>query len=329
MQDDMIPPHRHVDASSVSDAISVLEEYGGDATLIAGNTDEMEWLKNRSRAPDVVVDLKNIDDLHGVEESDDGGLRIGALTSLSDVSRDGMVQDDYPIIAESADAVATPQIRNQGTIGGNLAQDSRCWYYREDFDCYRAGGNTCYATTGDAREHALTDYSRCITANPSDVAPALIALDAEVLIEGPSGERRQSVEDFFVGPETNITVMNTLSQREVLKEIIVPATWQGATYYYEKVRDREAWDFALLNLAVTISNSGGSVSDSRLVSNGLAPVPKRLTEAEEVINGNELSESRIEQAAESILPNADPYPTNEYKIPLARNVLERGLASAK
>lgn len=327
MQDDMIPPHRHIDADSVSDAVAVLSEYGRRAVVIAGNTDEMEWMKNRSRAPEVVVDLKEIDELSGVS-ADGSGLRIGALTTLTDVIRDDSVQNHFPILAEASEAVATPQIRNQGTIGGNLAQDSRCWYYREDFDCYRAGGNTCYAATSDAREHAVTDYTQCITANPSDVAPALIALDASVVIEGPSGERTQSVQNFFVGPETNITVMNTLSRREILKEIVIPGTWRDATSYYEKVRDRGAWDFALVNIAVTLAESGNSVSDSRIVSNGVAPVPKRLRGAENAINGRSLSSSRIEAAGDAALPNAEPYETNEYKIPLTRNLVRRGLEEA-
>ena len=328
MQDDMIPPHQHIDASSVSDAVDVLDEYGQRATVIAGNTDEMEWMKNRSKTPEVVVDLKDIDELSGVRETSSGALRIGALTTLTDVINDSSVQDHFPIIAEAAEAVATPQIRNQGTIGGNLTQDSRCWYYREDFDCYRAGGGTCYATTGDAREHAITNYSRCITANPSDVAPALIALDASVVIEGPSGERTQSLENFFVGPDTNITKMTSLSRREVLKEIRVPSDWRDATAYYEKVRDRNAWDFALVNIAVTLDESGGSVSDSRIVCNGVAPVPRRMSSAESSINGSSLSESNIADAADAALPNADPYETTEYKVPLTRNLIARGLEEA-
>lgn len=329
MQDDMIPPHRHVDADSVEDAVDLLDEHGQSATIIAGNTDEMEWMKNRSRAPEVVVDIKGIDELEGIEERSDGGIRIGALTKLSDVVESDALADGFGILSEAAQAVATPQIRNMGTIGGNLSQDSRCWYYREDFDCYRAGGNTCYAATGDAREHAVTDYSRCITANPSDTAPALIALGAEVVIEGPSGERRQPLEDFFVGPDTNITVMTDLSHQEILKEIVLPETYRDARTYFEKVRDRDAWDFALVNLAVAIDESGGTVSDGRIVSNGLAPTPKRLTKAENAIRGSDLSESSIEEAGDSILQNADPQESNEYKIPLARNLVKRGLRNAE
>lgn len=328
MQDDMIPPHRHVDAQSVSDAISILDEYGRRATIIAGGTDEIEWLKNRSRDPEVVVDLKEIDELHGISERDDGGLRIGANTRLSEILESDLFTGGFSLIADATADVATPQIQYQGTIGGNLAQDSRCWYYREDFDCYRAGGNTCYATTGDAREHAVTDYSRCITANPSDIAPALIALDAEVVIEGSRGERRQSVANFFVGPETNITKMNTLGHREILKEIIVPGTYADAATYWEKARDRQAWDFALVNVAGVFAESGGSVSTARIVTNGIAPVPRRMRRAESRIEGRSRNADNAQEAADRILSGADPFPTNEYKIPLAKNLVRNAIANA-
>lgn len=328
MQDDMIPRLRHVDAESVEDAIDVLEEHGRDATVIAGNTDEVEWMKNRTRAPTVVVDIKPIEELHGIEERDDGGLTIGALTLVTDVADSDLVNDHFRVLAASAADVATPQIRNQGSVGGNLAQDSRCWYYREGFDCYRAGGNTCYAITDDSREHAVTDYSRCITAHPSDMAPALVALEAEVTIAGPGGTRTEALEGFFVGPETNITVMNDLAHNEILTEIVVPDTWRDATFYWEKARDREAWDFPLVNIAAALRTSGNSVSDVRVVSNGVAPTPKRLRSVERSIQGSSLSEANVESAANAALPNADPFPDNQYKIPLTRNLVRNALSSA-
>lgn len=328
MQDDMIPRHRHIDVESVGDAISVLQEYGRDARVISGNTELADWMKNRIKAPRVVVDLKEIDELHGIDERSDGGLRIGSMMTLTEVANSDLVRDHFGVLSEAASAVATPQIRNQGRIGGNLAQDSWCRYYREGFDCYRAGGNTCYAVTDDSREHAVTDYKRCITANPSDTAPALIALGSEVVIEGPRGERRQPLADFFVGPATNITVMNDLSHNEILKEIVVPGTWRDAEFYFEKIRDRNQWDFALVNIAAAIRTSGQRVSDLRLVSNGIAPKPKRLRGAEGAVRGNSLTESRIDSAADAVLSNAQPFADNEYKVPLTRNLVRRALANA-
>lgn len=329
MQQDMIQPLEHIDATSVDQAISVLQDHGRDATIIAGNTDEMEWMKDRERAPEVVVDLKPIEALHGIEETDDGGLRIGALETLSAVVDNETVGSDFGLLAEAVGGVATPQLRNQGTIGGNLTQDSRCFYYRGGFDCYRAGGNTCYAMTGDSRDHAVTDYSRCITAHPSDGAVALVALDAEVVIEGPRGERREPLSEFFVGPEENITVMHDLAHTEILKEIRVPGDWAGATFYFEKVRDRESWDFPTINIAATIDDSGGSVSDVRLVSNGVAPTPKRLRNAEQSIRGDQITADTADAAGQAALPNAAPFEDNQFKVPLTRNLVTRALRNAE
>ncbi|MFW5939042.1 MAG: FAD binding domain-containing protein [Halolamina sp.] len=329
MQQDMIPPLEHIDATSVDEAVAHLREHGTDAAIIAGNTDEINWMKNRMRAPEVLVDVKEIDELSGIESTDDGGLRIGALTTLTEVVESDAVTDDFSLIADAAGEVATPQIRNQGTIGGNLAQDSRCWYYRNGFDCYRAGGNTCYAITGESRDHAVTDYSRCITAHPSDGAVALMALDAEVVIEGARGERREKLSEFFVGPEENITVMNDLAGNEILKYIEVPSSYAGANFYYEKVADRNSWDFPIVNIAAAVKTSGGSVSEARIVSNGLAPVPKRLRKAENAITGNSLSEENIAAASEDVLRNPAPQPDNEFKIDLADNLVSRALGNVQ
>ncbi|SDX95902.1 FAD binding domain-containing protein [Halobellus clavatus] len=329
MQQDMIPPLTHVDATSVDDAVATLQEHGTDAATIAGNTDEINWMKNRMRTPEVLVDLKGIDEMRGIESTSDGGVRIGALTTLSNVVDSDAVNAGFSVIADAAGEIATPQIRNQGTIGGNITQDSRCWYYRNGFDCYRAGGNTCYAITGESRDHAVTDYSRCITAHPSDGAVALMALEAEVVIEGPRGTRREPLSDFFVGPEENITVMNDLAHEEILTHIEVPSTWSGASFYYEKVTDRESWDFPIVNIAAAIQTSGGSVSDVRIVSNGLAPTPKRLRNAESAITGQQITESNAASAAGTVLPNAAPQPDNRFKLGLAENLTERALLGAE
>lgn len=329
MQDDMIQPLEHVDADSVEHAVSLLQQHGGRATVIAGATDEINWLKNRQRAPEVLVDIKEVDGLSDVRERDDGGVRIGALATVSDVAESGVLREHYGVVAQAANEVATPQIRNQGTIGGNLAQDSRCWYYRSGFDCYRAGGNTCYAITGESRDHAVTDYSRCITAHPSDGAVALMAVDAEVVIHGPRGERRERLADFFVGPEENITVMNDLSGMEILKAILVPPDWRDAAFYFEKVRDRESWDFPIVNIAAAIAESGGQVDDVRLVANGVAPTPKRLRGAERSIRGRGRSEGAAQSAAEATLTNAAPMEDNRFKIPLTRNLVRRALLNAE
>ncbi|MFP4591351.1 MAG: FAD binding domain-containing protein [Halobacteriales archaeon] len=328
MQDDMIRPLKHVDAGSVDEAIDLLDEHGQDATVIAGATDEINWMKNRMRSPEVLVDIKHLDELKGVTERDDGGLEIGALSTLATVADSDPIREQFGVVADAVDAVATPQIRNQGTIGGNLTQDSRCWYYRGGFDCYRAGGNTCYAITGESRDHAVTDYSRCITAHPSDGAVALVAVDAEVVVRGPQGERREPLAEFFVGPEENITVMNDLGSDEILTRIVIPPRWRGADFYFEKVRDRESWDFPIVNIAAAIDRSGGSVSDVRLVANGVAPIPKRLRGSERRITGEQITESSAQEAGQAALQNAEPTDDNRFKIPLTRNLVSRALQNA-
>ena len=329
MQQDMIPPLEHVDATSVDDAVATLREHGNDAQTIAGNTDEINWMKNRMRTPEVLVDIKDIDALKGIETTSDGGLRIGSLTTLSEVENSDAVNNGFSVIGDAVGEVATPQIRNQGTIGGNLSQDSRCWYYRNGFDCYRAGGNTCYAITGESRDHAVTDYSRCITAHPSDGAVALMALGAEVVVKGARGERREPLSEFFVGPEENITVMNDLAHDEILTHIEVPSTWKNSKFYYEKVTDRDSWDFPIVNIAAAVKTNGNSVSEARIVSNGLAPTPKRLRRAENAITGKRLSEKNIDAASEDVLANPAPQQDNAFKVDLADNLVNRALSNAQ
>lgn len=328
MQDDMIRPLQHIDARSVDDAISTLKEHGREATVIAGNTDEINWLKNRSRAPKVLVDIKPIDELYGFANTSGGGLSIGPLETVSSVAENESIDQRFGVLSDAAEDVASLQIRNMGTIGGNLSQDSRCWYYRGGFDCYRAGGQTCYAMTGRNSDHAVTDYSRCITAHPSDCAVALMALDAEIDIRGTSGKRSEKLSEFFVGPESNITVMNDLDQTEVLTKIRVPGTWAGASFYWEKIADRKAWDFPIVNIAAAIKKSGNTVQDLRLVANGVAPTPKRLTGAERAIKGKKITEANAKEAGKKSLPNAAPLSENRFKVPMTANLVKRALLNA-
>lgn len=329
MQDDMIRPLQHIDANSIDHAISLLKEHGREATIIAGNTDEINWLKNRSRAPKVLIDLKPLGELRGFSRTIGGGLAIGPLESVTSVAENETIRDQYRVLSAAAQDVASLQIRNMGTIGGNLAQDSRCWYYRGGFDCYRAGGQTCYAMTGRNSDHAVTDYSRCITAHPSDGAVALMALDAEIDIRGASGKRSEPLSDFFVGPESNITVMNDLDRTEILTKIRIPGKWAGSSFYWEKIADRQAWDFPIVNIAAAIKKSENTVQDIRLVANGVAPTPKRLTGAERAIKGKKITEVNAKEAGKKSLPNAAPLSENKFKVPMTRNLVKRALLNAE
>src|SRR6201987_4994835 len=230
--------------ASVDDALKLLDKHGADALVLAGGLDSMDWLKDRLKKPKVVVDLGQIKELKGVRDAH-GGLGIGPMTPLTEVVKHPLVKEKFGILMQAAELVASPQIRNQGTIGGNVSQDTRCLYYRGGWTCYRAGGDICDADTPTSvnREHAIFDADRCVAVNPSDTAPALVALDAQMVIRGPRGERVVNAEEYWLGPGIDITRMNTLQPNELLVAIRIPATMAGAQFYFHKVRDRQGWGF--------------------------------------------------------------------------------------
>jgi len=255
---DVMPAFELYQPNSVADAQKLLQQYGTDAWVMAGGLDSFDWLKDRIKKPKVVVDLSGVDELKGIRTTD-SGIEIGAMTTLTEVVRSPIVREKYSLLSEGAELVASPQIRNQGTIGGNVSQDARCWYYRGGWPCYRAGGNICYADTpmGRNREHAILHAERCVAVNPSDSAPALIALDAKFVLRTREGERIVDAEDYFIGPDIDIMRLHILRPGDLLTAIRIPSTWAGARFYFEKVRDRNVWDFALLNVASAMVVSDG------------------------------------------------------------------------
>src|SRR6185295_9146848 len=208
---DVIPAFELFQPATIGDAVRLLDQHGADAWVLAGGLDSMDWLKDRIKRPKVVVDLSQVAELKGVRDVN-GGIEIGAMTPLTEVVHHPVVKEKFGLLTKAAELVASPQIRNQGTIGGNVSQDTRCWYYRAGWSCYRAGGNICYADTPTAinREHAILDADRCVAVNPSDTAPALVALDAQMVVQSASGERIIAAEDFFIGPAVDITRMTVL-----------------------------------------------------------------------------------------------------------------------
>jgi len=323
---DVIPAFELFQPASTDDALALLSRYGADAWVLAGGLDSMDWFADRVKRPAVVVDLSQVKELTGVR-SDGGGLEIGAMTTLSDVVRHPAVREKYSILAEAAEAAASPQIRNQGTIGGNVSQDARCWYYRGGWPCYRAGGNVCYADTpkGMNREHAILDAERCIAVNPSDTAPALIALDAQMVVRTPKGERVVNAEDYFIGPQIDITRMTILQPGDLLTAIRIPSTWAGARFYFEKVRDRSVWDFALVNVASAMKTSGNTIQQLRLAVNGVSPHPVRLQAVEAAVAGKPRNEETAALAGQIAVQGAKPKQYNGYKMPLMRNLVKRAI----
>jgi xanthine dehydrogenase YagS FAD-binding subunit len=319
--------------ATIDDAIRLLDQHQTDALVLAGGLDSMDWLKDRLKKPKVVVDLGQIKELRGIREAN-GGLEIGAMTPLTEVVTHPVVRDRYSILMDAAEHVASPQIRNQGTIGGNVSQDTRCWYYRGGWTCYRAGGNICYADTPTAvnREHAIFDADRCVAVNPSDTAPALVALDAQMVIRGPRGERVVEAEKYWIGPGIDITRMNVLKPNELLVAVRIPATMAGAQFYFEKVRDRQVWDFPLVNVAAAIKpdvSSRGNIGDSRIVVNAVAATPKRLRSVEAYIAGKPRNEETAKAAGEMAVEGAVTLRHNGYKVPLMRNLVKRAVRGSE
>src|SRR6266699_1079914 len=302
---DVIAAFELYQPASVDDAIRLLDKHGADALVLAGGLDSMDWLKDRIKRPKVVVDLSQVSELKGIRDAN-GGLEIGAMTPLVEVVRHPMVKERFGLLMEAAELVASPQIRNQGTIGGNVSQDTRCWYYRGGWNCYRAGGNTCYADTPTAinREHAIFDADRCVAVSPSDTAPALVALDAQMIIRNSRGERVVPAEEYFVGPGIDITRMNTLRPGDLLTAVRIPATWAGAQFYFEKVRDRQVWDFPLVNIASAIKPDGANIGSMRLVVGAVSARPKRLASVEAAIVGKPRDEQTADMAGRMAVEGA-------------------------
>jgi xanthine dehydrogenase YagS FAD-binding subunit len=323
---DVIPAFELFQPTSVDDALSLQARHGAKAWVLAGGLDSFDWFKDRIKRPEVVIDLSQVKELRGVRTAGDG-IEIGAMTTLTEVVRHPMIREKYSILPNAAEAAASPQIRNQGTIGGNVSQDARCWYYRGGWPCYRAGGNICYADTptGLNREHAILDANRCVAVNPSDTAPALIALDAKMVVRTPKGERVVDAENYFIGPGTDITKMTILQPGDLLTTIRIPSTWAGAQFYFEKVRDRAVWDFALVNVAAAMVMSGGTIQRIRLAVNGVAAHPVRLMAVEAAVVGKPRNEETAEMAGQLAIRGAEPLQYNGYKVPLLRNLVKRAI----
>ncbi len=327
---DVMPAFDLLQPSSIADAHKLLEEQGTGAWVLAGGMDSFDWLKDRIKKPRVVVDLSGVAELRGVRTAADG-IEIGAMTTLTEVVQHPVIKEKYKLLAESAELVASPQIRNQGTIGGNVTQDARCWYYRAGWPCYRAGGNICYADTpeGRNREHAILYAERCVAVNPSDTAPALMALDAKFVILTNKGERIVDAEDYFIGPDIDITRLHVLQPGDLLTAIRIPSTWSGAQFYFEKVRDRNVWDFPLLNVASAMRLSGGKIEQIRIAVNGAAARPLRLKRVEDAVRGKPANAETGEMAGNLAIDGAVPLQFNAYKIPLMRNLVKRAIGGVQ
>jgi xanthine dehydrogenase YagS FAD-binding subunit len=323
---DVMPAFELFQPANVEEALNLLDRHGSDAWVMAGGLDTFDWLKDRAKRTPVVIEMSQVAELRGIKEVD-GGLEIGALTTLTEIVKHPVVRAKFGLLMEAAELVASPQIRNQGTLGGNVTQDTRCWYYRSGWTCYRAGGNICYADTPTAinREHAILGADRCVAVSPSDTAPALIALDAQMVIRSRGGERVVPADAYFVGPGVDITRMTVLRPGELLTAVRIPGTWAGAQFYFEKVRDRQVWDFPLVNVASAMKVSGGTITDLRIAVGAVAATPLRLTAVETAVAGKPRNEETADLAGRLAVEGAQPLRYNGYKIPLMRNLVKRAI----
>ncbi len=323
---DVMPAFDLLQPGSAADAQKLLQQHGEEAWVMAGGLDSFDWLKDRIKKPRMLVDLSGIDELKGIRSTGDG-IEIGAMTTLTEIANHPEIKTKYSLLSQAVEVVASPQIRNQGTLGGNVSQDVRCWYYRGGWPCYRAGGNICYADTpvGRNREHAIFGANRCVAVHPSDSAPALIALDAKFVIRTPKGECVVDAEDYFLGPEIDITHLNILQPGDLLTAIRIPSRWAGAKFYFEKVRDRNVWDFPLMNVASAMVLSGGNIDSIRIAVSAAAPKPLRLKAVEDAVRGKPADVTTGEMAGKLAVQGAVPLQFNAYKIPLMRNLVKRAI----
>jgi xanthine dehydrogenase YagS FAD-binding subunit len=319
----MLPGFTYVRAKSVADGARQLAAPG--TRLHAGGTDLLGCLRDGVFKAEKLVSISGLKDLRGIVPIPAGGLRIGALTTHGQVAGDKTIIASYRALAQASAAVGSPQLRNQGTIGGNLCQRPRCWYFRGDFDCLRKGGDICYAAAGENQYHAVFGGDKCFVVHPSDTAPALIALGAKVRIAGPGGSHVIPLASFFVGPGTVVTKETVLERNDILTEILLPPAEPGLRSAYRKVRARGSWDFALAGIALALLMKDGKVERARVVFSAVAPVPWRSEAVEQAIAGKALTPEVVAAAAEAGVRGAEPLEKNAYKIPLLKGIITEAL----
>lgn len=318
----------YVNPADAKSAVSSLTRAGSGAKVIAGGIDLLGEMKDYIRTPDVVVNLKSIPGLNKWSV-DSSGLRLGALVTLTEIDENPKIRSGYTALSDAAKSVGTPQIRNVGTIGGNLCQRPRCWYYRDEHTiCLKKGGTTCYAITGENEYHAILGGGPSFIVHPSDCAPALIALNASVEIMGPKGARRVPLEKFFILPSENVLREYVLQPNEIVTHVIVPTPAPNTRSHYMKIRHKESFDWALSGAAVALVMDGRTIHDARVVLSGVAPIPWRSVEAENVLKGRQLTAALAAQAGAAAVAKANPLGKNAYKVPLTRNTVKLALLHA-
>ena len=320
-----MPNFTYLKPKSLKEAITQLSSKG--ARIQAGGTDLLGCLRDDIFSAEKLVSIGQLKALHGIGQARDGGLRIGALTTIAEIENNKDIKERYSALAQAASEVGSPQLRNQGTIGGNICQKPRCWYYRGEFRCLRKGGDTCYAYDGENQFHCIFGGHLCYIVHPSDTAPALVAFEAMVRVSGPGGTRLVPIARFHVPPGDNVQKETILNPDEIVTDIVLPPPAKGLRSSYRKVRARRSWDFALASVALALQVDGDKIAKARVVFGGAGPVPWRSKEVEEVITGRRLDAETVNRAAAAAVKNAQSLKHNGYKIPLFRGILEEELTA--
>jgi len=313
-------------------AVTVAEQArsnGRQAMMAGGGSDLLGMVKERIVSPDVLIHLRSIKGMDQVTQAR-GSVQIGGLITLDTLSHNPLILRDYAVLAEAAGSVATPQIRNAGTLAGNVCQRPWCWYFRNGFPCYKAGGNTCFSFNGENQFHAIFGGGPSFIVHPSDTAPALVALDAKFRVVGPKGERTVPAGDFFVLPKQNAAGEKALGDDEILASIELPAEHPGKRSTYHKVLDRAAWTHAVVSAAIVLDMDKDVCRSARVVLGGVAPIPWRVPDAERLLTGQRITPELAARAAETAVAGAKPLAKNAYKVPLTREIVQRtvlGLAT--
>jgi xanthine dehydrogenase YagS FAD-binding subunit len=310
----------YLQPKTLAEASSLLQKAKGNAIPYSGGTDALSLLKEDIITPYQVINLKNIPNLTAISYENGKGLKIGALVTITDIAENKLIAEKYAVLSEAANVIASPQLRNVGTLGGNLNQRPRCWYFRKDFDCIRKGGSICYAVDGENKYHCITGGGPCYIVHPSDMAVALLALDASLNIFSGKKPRTIPISEFFVLPDVNHLKENVLEPGEIVTEVIIPELPGNTRSGYYKFMERDVWDFAVVSAAAVLTKKGNSIEDGKIVYGGVAPAPWLDKNLNKKLKGLQLDDDSIEKAVSQILSDADPLEQNEYKIPLARNI---------
>ncbi|RMD88993.1 MAG: xanthine dehydrogenase family protein subunit M [Calditrichaeota bacterium] len=317
-------PFEYVNASKLEDLPTLLSRKWNESVVLAGGTDLLDMLKERLIQPKRVVNIKNIKELYGIQNGQN--LKIGALTTIAEIAQNEMIRKKYPVLAQAAFSIATPQLRNMGTIGGNLCQRPRCWYFRgREYVCLKKGGSKCYAAEGLNKYNAIFGGGPSFIVHPSDSAPALRALGASVEVFGPDGTETIPLDEFFELPIDNLRRENVLRPNEIITKIVVPEPEPGTRSIYLKFREKQSMDFAISSVAAVLQMDGQRVKKASIVLGGVAPIPWRAEAAQSELEGNVLNEGVIKKAAAAAVSDAQPMKYNAYKIQLTKNLVRRAL----